>query len=138
MLEKETKSREKACKASEITRLHAEELYAANIENPKGDSTSWESEHTAAQNEFMVAIDELEDAKKEIRKLKQEFQTCMETKAFDIKQVEEEITKVEINSSREKELQKEIVAAMNLMPFLNGLVCKQRRKWFQLHMRGRP
>ena len=38
-LEKETKSREKACKASEIARIHAKELYVANIENPKGDST---------------------------------------------------------------------------------------------------
>ena len=84
-LEKATKSREKACKASEITRLHAEELYAANIENPKGDSTGWQLELTAAQNEFMAATDDLEDAKKELRKLKQEFQTCMETKEFSIK-----------------------------------------------------
>ena len=86
----------------------------------------------------MENTNEWEDSKNDLRKMKQEFQTCMETKAFDIKQVEEEITKVEINSSREKELQKEIVAAMNLMPFLNGLVWKQRRKWFQLQMRGRP
>lgn len=110
-LEKATESREKACKASEIARLHAEELYAANIENPKGDSTGWQLELTAAQNEFMAATDDLEDAKKELRKLKQEFQTCMETKAFAIKQAEEAITKVEINSSRAKELQKEIAAA---------------------------
>ena len=65
----------------------------------------------------MAATDELEDSKKELRKMKQELQTCMETKAFAIKQAEEEITKVEINSSREKELQKEIAAAMNLMTF---------------------
>ena len=93
-LEKETKSREKACKASEIARIHVEELYATNIENPKGDSTGWQLEHTPAQNEFMVAIDELEDAKKELKKMKQEFQTCMETKEFSIKQAEEAITKV--------------------------------------------
>ena len=58
----------------------------------------------------MAAIDELEGAKEELRKLKQEFQTCMETKEFSSKHAKEEITKVEINSSRAKELHKEIVA----------------------------
>jgi len=47
---------------------------------------------------------QLEDAKKELRKLIKEFQTCMETKLFSIKQAEEEITKVEIKAIRAKEL----------------------------------
>ena len=40
-LEKATKSREKDCKDYKIARLHAKELYAADIENRKGDSTGW-------------------------------------------------------------------------------------------------
>lgn len=81
-LEKATESREKTYKSSEIARLRVEEVYATNTDNPKGDNTGWHLDLTVARNELIAAITELEDAKKELRKLKQEFQICMETKVF--------------------------------------------------------
>jgi chromosome segregation ATPase len=125
--EKATESREKACTASEIARLRAEEVCAANTDNPKGDNTGWQLDLTAARNELIATTAELEDAKKELRRMKQEFQTCMEIKAFAVKQAEEAIVKVEVNSSRAKELQKEIVAAHESHALLK-LACMEAEK----------
>ncbi|XP_057833162.1 WEB family protein At5g55860 isoform X1 [Cryptomeria japonica] len=107
-LEKTTESSKKASDASEIYRLHAKELEASKAEVSKGKITDWQSELTTARKDHMAVTTELEAAKQELRKLKQEFQTSLEAKVFAGKQTEDAESKTKINSLMAEKLAKEI------------------------------
>eukprot|EP01018_Ginkgo_biloba_P010082 Gb_35409 [translate_table: standard] len=110
-LEKAKESKEKASETCEMSRLRAEELEVANAETPKSSNASWQEEVITARNQQMVATAELETAKQELRKMKQEFASSMEAEAHAIKQADEAMAATERHSSRVEELLKDINAA---------------------------
>eukprot|EP01018_Ginkgo_biloba_P013442 Gb_09422 [translate_table: standard] len=126
-LEKAKECREKASEASEISRLRAEELEAANTKTPEGSNPTWQAEFNSAREQHSSVAAELEAAKQELRKVKQEHDSSMETKALAVKQAEEAIAAEEKNSNRVEELLKEIAAA-NESLVLVKLACMEADK----------
>eukprot|EP00252_Welwitschia_mirabilis_P009377 TRINITY_DN2194_c0_g1_i3.p1 TRINITY_DN2194_c0_g1~~TRINITY_DN2194_c0_g1_i3.p1 ORF type:complete len:713 (-),score=202.89 TRINITY_DN2194_c0_g1_i3:550-2688(-) len=103
-----TDSAENARKASEISRIRIDELQEANAEAPNPDNSRLQSQFSTARDEQMVAAAELETAKQELRKLKQDFQDLEESRDAALKQAEESMTKEEAYAERAKELQEQI------------------------------
>lgn len=107
-LEKTRESNKKTNDSSEIYSLLAKELEASKAEVSKGKIIDWQSELTTARKNHMAVAAELEAAKQELRKLKQELQTSLGAKVFAGKQAEDAVSKMKLNSLMAEKLVKEI------------------------------
>jgi chromosome segregation ATPase len=126
-LEKAKESKEKASEVTEIARLRAEELDPANTKMSKESNTVWQAELNVARESHIKATDELDAAKQELRKVKQELAASMETKALAVKQAEEATIAAEMNTRMVEELKKEI-ATTNESLVLVKLACIEAEK----------
>eukprot|EP00252_Welwitschia_mirabilis_P020252 TRINITY_DN4925_c0_g1_i3.p1 TRINITY_DN4925_c0_g1~~TRINITY_DN4925_c0_g1_i3.p1 ORF type:complete len:710 (+),score=216.76 TRINITY_DN4925_c0_g1_i3:524-2653(+) len=103
-----TDSAERARRTSEITSLRIAELQESETTVPEAHETGLQSQFLNVRDDQMVAAAQLETAKRELRKLKQELQDLAESRVFAVQQAEEAMAKGEIDSARAKDLQKEI------------------------------
>ncbi|GLJ54084.1 hypothetical protein SUGI_1157940 [Cryptomeria japonica] len=110
-LDKTKESKVKANEASENARLCAEELVAANMKSKERGITVWQTEFDSAREHHSNAAAELEAAKKELRRIKQQHATSLETKLSAIKQAEDATLAKEMNANKAKEISMEIAKA---------------------------
>jgi len=126
-LQKAKESKEKATEASEIARLRAEELQAGNTENNEAGNTVWQAEFDSAREQYNSAVVELEAAKQELRKVKQQHAASLEAQESAIKQAEDATVAKERNAKKVEELSKEIATA-NESLVLVKLACIEAEK----------
>uniref|UniRef100_A0A0D6R8Y3 WEB family protein n=2 Tax=Araucaria cunninghamii TaxID=56994 RepID=A0A0D6R8Y3_ARACU len=126
-LEKTKESKEKANEASEIARIHAEELESSNMKSKEGGVTVWQSEFDSAREQYCSSAAELETAKQELRKIKQQHAASLEIKELSIKQAEDATLAKETNAYTAEEISKEIAKA-NESLVLVRLACIEAEK----------
>ncbi|XP_057863569.1 WEB family protein At5g55860 isoform X1 [Cryptomeria japonica] len=119
--------KEKASEATKIAMLRAEELGPANTNMSEDNNTGRQEELYATRDKHITIVTELDAAKQELRRVKQELAASLEAKALATKQAEDAMIKVETNSTRVDELSKEI-AASNDSLVLVKLACIEAEK----------
>lgn len=104
-------SRESAIKATEAAKDQAKKLKEANTSEAVESSGSWKQELDSTREQYTASISELNDAKLELRKIRQDFEASMEAKLAAFQKTEEAEHSAKANKERIDELKKEIASA---------------------------
>ncbi|KAF8414279.1 hypothetical protein HHK36_002280 [Tetracentron sinense] len=104
-------SRQLAIKATEASKNQAKQLEEANSGRPAGTDDAWKQDLDSAREQYTAAITELDLAKQELRKIRQDFDASMEAKVSAFQQAAEAKHAAKDNKERAGELAKEIAAA---------------------------
>ncbi|KAA8534679.1 hypothetical protein F0562_032196 [Nyssa sinensis] len=100
--------KETAIKATEAAKNQVKQLEEANCGNHAGADGAWKQDFESARELYMTAITELDAAKQELRRIRQDCDTSLEAKATAIKQAAEAELSAKANMERSGELSKEI------------------------------
>ncbi|KAK9268546.1 hypothetical protein L1049_000300 [Liquidambar formosana] len=103
-----SESKESIIKATETAKNQVKQLGEANCGNPAGTVGAWKQDLEAAREQYMTAITELDAAKQELRKIRQDCDASLEAKVSAFKQAAEAEDAVKANMERASELSKEI------------------------------
>ncbi|KAF3783553.1 WEB family protein [Nymphaea thermarum] len=104
-------SKESATKATEACRLQAKELEAANSGHPVSNGTSTQAALEDARERYSSVINELDGAKQELRRMRQEFSASMDARACAIQHATDAAQAIQTNTELAHALTKEITAA---------------------------
>lgn len=100
-------SKESALKAIEASRVQAKQVEEAN--NFRGGFDGFKQEDLDnAREKYITATAQLDDAKKELRRIRQDRNLLLETKATAAKQVAEAELTVQLNTAKASEISNEI------------------------------
>ncbi|CAK9145123.1 unnamed protein product [Ilex paraguariensis] len=110
-----SESKESAIKATEAAKNQAKQLEDAGCGNQAGTDGAWKEDLETARQQYMVAITELDTAKQELRKIRQDCDASVEAKAAAIKHAAEAELAARANVDRAGELSKEITAVQESM-----------------------
>ncbi|XP_077222281.1 WEB family protein At1g12150-like [Tasmannia lanceolata] len=103
-------SKESMIKATETAKNQAKQFENANSGEPTTNGGSWKHELDNAREQYSVAITELNSAKQELWKIRQDFEASMDAKVSAFRQAEEAEHVTEANEERTTELSKEIAS----------------------------
>lgn len=103
-------SKASALKATETAKNQAKQLQEANSANIGGIDGAWKQDLETARVQYTTVITELDAAKQELRKLRQDCDVSIEAKSAAYKQEAEAKDAVKLNVERVSELSKEISA----------------------------
>ncbi|KAM5546460.1 hypothetical protein ABKV19_002457 [Rosa sericea] len=103
-------SKESAIKASEAAKNRAKQLEEANNGNLAGTDGAWKQDLETDRAQYMNVITELDAAKQELRKIRQDCDASLEAKVAAFKQAAEAEDAAKANAERVNELSKEIAA----------------------------
>ncbi|KAF4362315.1 WEB family protein At5g55860 [Cannabis sativa] len=101
-------SKESAIKATEAAKNQAKQLGEANSESVSGKDGVWKEDLEATRTQYMTVITELDAAKQELRKLRQDCDVSLDAKVAAFKQESEAKDAAKANVERVGELAKEI------------------------------
>ncbi|KAJ7963601.1 WEB family [Quillaja saponaria] len=101
-------SKELAVKATEAAKSQAKQLEEANCGNPNGTDGAWKQDLETARNQYMSIITELDTAKQELRKVRQDCDSFLEARVSDFKRAAEAEDATKANKERASELSKEM------------------------------
>eukprot|EP00268_Persea_americana_P029768 TRINITY_DN28783_c0_g1_i1.p1 TRINITY_DN28783_c0_g1~~TRINITY_DN28783_c0_g1_i1.p1 ORF type:complete len:665 (-),score=211.98 TRINITY_DN28783_c0_g1_i1:282-2276(-) len=104
-------SKESAIEATEVAKNQAKQLEGANSGNPSKNGGSWKEELDGARQQYATAVTELNAAKQELQKIRQDFQAYMGEKAVAFQQAANAEHATVVNKERADELSKEIASA---------------------------
>lgn len=104
-----TESKEQVVKQLESEKSLAKQL-EANSDGSTGTNNSWKQDLESVREQYMTLVNELNAAKKELRKIRQDCDATTETKAAAFKQVETTELAIKLNMERMCGLSKEISA----------------------------
>ncbi|KAI3859796.1 hypothetical protein MKW92_040675 [Papaver armeniacum] len=104
-------SKESAIKATEAARNQAKQLEEATAGNSLQSNAAWEHDLDSAREQYTLALSELNVAKQELTKIRQDYEVSMEAKAAAFKQAAEAENSAKANTERASEISKEISAA---------------------------
>lgn len=104
-----TESKEQVVKQLESEKSLAKQL-EANSDGSTGTNNSWKQDLESVREQYMTLVNELNAAKKELRKIRQDCDATTETKAAAFKQVETTELAIKLNMERMGGLSKEISA----------------------------
>ncbi|KAL0550197.1 hypothetical protein IC582_014701 [Cucumis melo] len=104
-------SKESAIKDSEVAKARAKQFEEANGSNHSGNDYGWKQDLETTRDQYMVVIGELDAAKQELRKIRQDSDASLEAKVVALKQVAEAEESVKTHKLKANELSKEILAA---------------------------
>ncbi|PRQ35122.1 putative WEB family protein [Rosa chinensis] len=102
--------KESAIKASEAAKNRAKQLEEANNGNLAGTDGAWKQDLETDRAQYMNVITELDAAKQELRKIRQDCDASLEAKVTAFKQAAEAKDAAKANAERVNELSKEIAA----------------------------
>lgn len=102
-------SKESAIKDTEVARARAKQLEEANGSNHSGKDAAWKQDLETTRDQYMVVIGELDAAKQELRKIRQESDASLEAKVAALKQVMEAEKSVKTHKVKANELSKDIL-----------------------------
>lgn len=105
-----SESKESAIKASEAAKNQAKQLEEANCGNLAGTDGAWKQDLETERAQYMNVITELNAAKQELRKIRQDSDASLEAKVAAFKQAAEAEDAAKANAERVNELSKEISA----------------------------
>ncbi|CAN6696557.1 unnamed protein product [Malus baccata var. baccata] len=105
-----TESKEFAIKATEAAKSQAKQLEEANSGNLGGTDGAWKEDLESARAQYLSVITELNAAKQELQKIRQDCDASLEAKAAAIKQAAEAEDAAKANAEKVNELSKEISA----------------------------
>ncbi|XP_055824109.1 WEB family protein At5g55860 [Solanum dulcamara] len=120
-------SKDLAVKATEAAKSQVNQLEAPNDGSVMGKDGSWKVDLETAREKYMAEIADLDKAKQELRKIRQDCNTFMEEKAGAIEQAAEAERTAKANMERASELSKEIAAVQESVDQLK-LACVQERE----------
>ncbi|KAL1332704.1 hypothetical protein HN51_061485 [Arachis hypogaea] len=103
-------SRELAITATDTAKDHAKQLKEVKYGNSDGTNGAWKEELEAAVKRHASIITELNAAKLELSKIRQEYDSSSDARESAFKQVAEAENAMKENSERASELSKEIIA----------------------------
>lgn len=103
-------SKELAIEATETAKNQAKQLEEANSIDPAESVGAWKQDLETTREQYMTAITELDAAKQELRKIRQNCDASLEAKVAAIKQAEEAKDVAKANIEKASELSKEISA----------------------------
>eukprot|EP00262_Sarcandra_glabra_P014450 TRINITY_DN4236_c1_g1_i2.p1 TRINITY_DN4236_c1_g1~~TRINITY_DN4236_c1_g1_i2.p1 ORF type:complete len:653 (+),score=201.27 TRINITY_DN4236_c1_g1_i2:379-2337(+) len=106
-------AKESAIEATESSKTQAEQLEEANSSVPVGNGVAWKHELDSTREQYTLAITELDAAKQELRKIRQDFEASMDAKVNAFQQAAEAEQATKANRERADELLKEIAAAQD-------------------------
>ncbi|KAK9084590.1 hypothetical protein Sjap_025001 [Stephania japonica] len=101
-------SKESAIKATETAKDRAKQIEEANSGEIVDSSGAWKQELETAREQYMTSISELNDAKQELRKIRQDFEASLEAKVTAFHQAEEAEQLTKANAERAHDISKEI------------------------------
>ncbi|XP_009620494.1 WEB family protein At5g55860 [Nicotiana tabacum] len=120
-------SKDSAIKATEAAKSQVNQLEEAIDGSVIGNDGSWKVDLETARETYMAEIADLNTAKQELRKIRQDCNTSMEEKAVAIEQAAEAERTAKANVERARELSKEIAAVQESIDQLK-LACVQERE----------
>ncbi|KAH7546949.1 WEB family protein At5g55860 [Ziziphus jujuba] len=103
-------SKDLAIKATETAKNQAKQLEDSNSGNLGGINDEWKQDLETARAQYMTVITELDAAKQELRKIRQDYDLSTEAKLSAYKQEAEAKDAAKANSERVNELSREISA----------------------------
>lgn len=106
-----SESKESEIKATEAARNQTKQFEEKNIGDPAGTTFAWKEDLEIAREQYMSAISELDAAKLELRKIRQNCDASLDAKVAAFKQAAEAEDAMKANMERSGELSKEISAA---------------------------
>lgn len=101
-------SKELAVKATEAAKNQAKQLEQANTGEPSGNGGTWKEELDGAREQYAAAVTELDAAKQELRKIRQDFEASMGARVAAFQQASDAEHAAVSNKERAEELTKEI------------------------------
>lgn len=104
-------SKELAIKDSEVAKARAKQIEKANGNNHSGNDCVWKQDVETTRDQYMVVVGELDAAKQELRKIRQDSDASLEAKVAALEQVTEAEESVKVHKVKANELSKEILAA---------------------------
>ncbi|CAI9787770.1 unnamed protein product [Fraxinus pennsylvanica] len=108
-------SKDSAVKATEAAKHHAKQFEESGNSNSKETNESSKMDQETARVQYMAVMAELDEEKKELRKIRQEYDASVEAKNTAIKQTAEAKNATKTNMERANELSKEIVTVHELI-----------------------
>ncbi|PIM97658.1 hypothetical protein CDL12_29870 [Handroanthus impetiginosus] len=105
-----TESKDSAIKATEVAKHRANQFAEANSDNSEGANGSSNMDHETARGQYMTVVTELDAAKQELRKIRQEYDASVEAKDTAAKQVAEAENAAKANMGKVAELSKEVTS----------------------------
>ncbi|XP_050113935.1 WEB family protein At5g55860-like [Malus sylvestris] len=99
-------SKEFAIKATKAAKCQAKQLEEANCGNLAGTDGAWKQDLESARAQYMSVITELNSAKQELQKIRQDCDASLEAKAAAIKQVAEAEDAAKANAEQERRQQR--------------------------------
>ncbi|KAB2607313.1 WEB family protein [Pyrus ussuriensis x Pyrus communis] len=105
-----SESKEFARKATEAAKSQAKQLEEANCGNLAGTDGAWKQDLESARAQYTSVITELNSAKQELQKIRQDCDASLEAKAAAIKQVADAEDAAKANAERVNEISMEISA----------------------------
>ncbi|KAF3796790.1 WEB family protein [Nymphaea thermarum] len=103
-------SKESALLATQTANDQAKELEGANSNNQISNDISWQTELADARGRYSSVVAELDEAKQELRRMRQEFSASTDVKSSATVRATEAVHAIEANTGRADELRKEIAA----------------------------
>ncbi|CAN6448354.1 unnamed protein product [Victoria cruziana] len=104
-------SKESAIKATEACRHQAKELETANSGHPMSNGTSTQTALEDTRERYSSVIAELDGAKQELRRMRQDFSASMDARACAIQQATDAAQAIQANTELANVLTREITAA---------------------------
>ncbi|KAK4341927.1 hypothetical protein RND71_037743 [Anisodus tanguticus] len=120
-------SKDLAVKATEAAKSQVYQIEEQNDGSVMGKDGSWKTDLETAREKYISELADLDKAKQELRKIRQDCNTFMEEKAGAIEQAAEAERTAKVNVERANELSKEIAAAHESVDQLK-LACVQVRE----------
>ncbi|XP_021818028.1 WEB family protein At5g55860 [Prunus avium] len=105
-----SESKESAIKATEAAKSQAKQLEEANSGNLAGTDGAWKQDLETARAQYVNVITELNSAKQELQKIRQDCDASLQAKVTAFKQAAEAEDAAKANAERVTELSKEISA----------------------------
>lgn len=105
-----SESRELAIKATEAAKCQTKQLTEEKYGDPDGTNGAWKEELETAVKRYASVMTELDAAKQELRKTRQEYESSLDAKLSAFKQAAEAQGAMKENTERMAELSKEISA----------------------------
>ncbi|KAL0353499.1 UNVERIFIED_CONTAM: WEB family protein [Sesamum angustifolium] len=106
-------SKDSAIRATEVAKHQAVQFAETNNDCLKGANGSSNKDLETARTHYTAAVAELDAAKQELRKLRQEYDAYLETKEIAAKQAAEAENAAKANMGRVDELSKEIASVQH-------------------------
>lgn len=103
-------SKDSAIKTTEVAKHQANQLAEANNNNLEGVNGSLNGDHETDKTQYLNAVAELNAAKQELRKIRQEYDASVEAKNRAAKQAAEAASAAKANRERVGELSTEIAS----------------------------